>query len=78
MGDFLCGGLGSGLLYGVVASTGPYRVHRPQTRSYFTVDLGLLNHEDTQNLGLSLAFGIAWGSGHLQLTVLPPTAGVNV
>ena len=36
-------------------------VHRLQSASYFTVDFGLLNHEHTENWGLSPAFGTGLG-----------------
>lgn len=61
MGNFPLGGLGYGLSSGVNVFTGPYGVHRSQTRCYFTVGLRLWNHEDTENLSLSPAFGTGLG-----------------
>ena len=62
----------------VVVSTRPQWVYIPQTRSYFILGLGLLTHEDIENLGLSPALVQAWDSELPQLTLLPPTIGVNV
>ena len=45
----------------VVVSTRPQWTYSPQTRSYFILGLGLLTHEDIENLGLSPAFGIGLG-----------------
>ena len=45
----------------VVACTGPYGVHSPQTRSYFALGLWLLTREDIENLGLSPDFGTGLG-----------------
>lgn len=62
MGDFPCREVGCGPSYGVVASTGLYRLmHRPQTISWFAVGLELLSYEDAQNLGLFPDFGTSLG-----------------
>lgn len=62
----------------VVASTRPQGVYSPQTRSYFTLGLGLLTHEDIENLGLSLAFGTGLGLWTCSANSVLPTVGVNV
>lgn len=50
-----------GARFWVVAYTRPHGVYSPQTRSYFTLGLGLLIHEDIENLGLSPPFGSGLG-----------------
>ena len=55
-------------------STGLHRLHRLQSRSYFVVGLGLLNHENTENCSLSTAFDT--GSGlWTSLAMFPPMTG---
>lgn len=62
----------------VVALPEPQRVYSPQTRSYFTLGLGLLTHEDIENLRTLSGFGTGWDSGLPQLILFYPTIGVNV
>lgn len=56
----------------------PQRVYSPQTRSYFTLGLGLLTHEDIENLGYLWLLVQAWDSGLPQLILFYSTIGVNV